>query len=135
VGKGAKKFLTANSANRREVCQESVQVLTSENLVSGQRVATSRAPNPTCMEATNCMKLGGGRYQASTKVKVLSPEIYECRRPTAFRDWKAALPSLQRRGYGSPTGSEAKCMIPQGACMNLGEPECSPLGRVFEGKL
>jgi hypothetical protein len=42
----------------------------------GQRIAASRAPNPTCREATNCMKLGGGRYQASTKVKVLSPEIY-----------------------------------------------------------
>jgi hypothetical protein len=39
---------------------------------SGQRVATGPAPNPTCREATNCMKLGGGRYQAPTKVKALS---------------------------------------------------------------
>jgi len=43
---------------------------------SGQRVAASPAPNPTCREVTNCMKLGGGRYQAPTKVKAMSPEIY-----------------------------------------------------------
>jgi hypothetical protein len=27
------------------------------------------------MEVTNCVKLGGGRYRAVTKVNVLSPEI------------------------------------------------------------
>jgi len=42
---------------------------------SGQRLTTSPAPNPTHREATNYVKLGGGRYRAATKVNVLSPEI------------------------------------------------------------
>ena len=41
----------------------------------GQRLATNPEPSPACSEVTICMKPGGGRYQASTQVKVLSPEI------------------------------------------------------------
>lgn len=40
-----------------------------------EKLATSPTPNPTCREITNCMVLGGGRYQAATQVNVLSPEI------------------------------------------------------------
>jgi hypothetical protein len=40
-----------------------------------QRPATSSELNSTCREATNCVKLEGWMYQATTQVKVLSPEI------------------------------------------------------------
>lgn len=75
---------------------------------SGQRVAASPAPNPTCREATNCMKLGGGRYQAPTKVKVMSPEIHGCRRPTAFGDWKAALRESAKARTQQPDGVKGR---------------------------
>jgi len=67
------------------VCREAYQFLPVQ-VWSGQRLATSPAPNPTHREVTNYVKLGGGRYRAATKVhpvrclqsnrvNVLSPEI------------------------------------------------------------
>jgi hypothetical protein len=41
----------------------------------GKRLTTNPTPNSTHGEVTNHVKLGGGRYRATTEVNVLSPEI------------------------------------------------------------
>jgi len=69
------------------------------------------------------MEPGYGRYQASTQVKVLSPEIIlPSRGRHANCTWKAVFFSsalARRRELG---GVEDRCMIPQRMDRNLGEP-------------
>ncbi len=68
------------------------------------------------------MKPGGGRYQASTQVKVLSPETLIV--PEAdmllYMEGSILFSALAR---GKELGGvEVRCMIPQRIGRNLGEP-------------
>jgi hypothetical protein len=69
------------------------------------------------------MKPGGGRYQASTQVKVLSPEIkLSPIRPTCSKNMEGSILSSALARRKELGGVEVRCMIPQRIDRNLGEP-------------
>lgn len=120
-----RECISAKSRQKFKVCQGSVLGLAGE---SPAWVKASRQPS-----TESHVHVGNEVYEAGRReVSGFNAEMREGIEPRNIDRvggrqrldvWKAAFPITARgEGTGSPTGSKAECMIPQGANMNLGEP-------------